>query len=175
VVGAAEQGDEMTGLEFSAMARAVFGQEWEEATAAFLGTAPAAVRGMAALDRVRDRARPTEFRKRSRWGYDPPSVPFVPVRSQCMTILDTLFPPQRMFDPKRERHFARLREIEAACKKIDRFSHTTGSISAMSQPEPLTQRTSVARPRWSGSVVFTDVLPPPWSTSAGSRPRSRDE
>ncbi len=50
-----------------------------------------------------------------------------------------------------------------------------GSIVARSQPLPLTQSTSIGSPcTRSVTVVLTDVLPPPWSTSVGSAPISRD-
>ena len=48
-----------------------------------------------------------------------------------------------------------------------------GSITAMSAPEPLTQSTATSSPSRSGIVVFTEVLPPPCSTSLGSRPSRR--
>ena len=48
-----------------------------------------------------------------------------------------------------------------------------GSISAMSQPLPLTHSTSASSPRRSGRSVFSEVLPPPCSTSRLSRPKSR--
>ena len=50
-----------------------------------------------------------------------------------------------------------------------------GSIAAMSQPEPLTHSTATSSPRRSRAVVFTEVLPPPCSTSLGSRPSRRVE
>ena len=43
---------------------------------------------------------------------------------------------------------------------------------AMSQPEPLTSITSCSTPR-SSARVFTDVLPPPWSTSTGTAEEAR--
>ena len=49
----------------------------------------------------------------------------------------------------------------------------SGSIVAMSEPEPLTRSTSTSSPRRSRMRVFTEVLPPPCSTSFGSRPSSR--
>ena len=49
-----------------------------------------------------------------------------------------------------------------------------GSMVARSQPLPLMHATSVSTPRSSGSVVLTEVLPPPCSTSAGSRPSRRE-
>jgi predicted O-methyltransferase YrrM len=42
-----------------------------------------------------------------------------------MALLHNLFPSKKMFNIERERHFARIREIEKGCRKIDRFSHTT--------------------------------------------------
>ncbi len=48
-----------------------------------------------------------------------------------------------------------------------------GSIVPMSQPLPLTQSTSISSPKMSRALIFTEVLPPPCSTSAGSPPRSR--
>ena len=48
-----------------------------------------------------------------------------------------------------------------------------GSISAMSAPEPLTHSAATSSPSRSRSVVFTEVLPPPCSTSLGSRPSRR--
>ena len=47
------------------------------------------------------------------------------------------------------------------------------SIVPMSQPLPLTQRTSSGWPVTSAILVFTEVLPPPWSTSFGSPPSRR--
>ena len=60
-----------------------------------------------------------------------------------------------------------------------RWSSRTGanpdaSMSARSEPEPLTWRTSTGRPNRSASVAFTDVFPPPCSTSAVSAPSRRD-
>src|SRR3990172_458570 len=43
-----------------------------------------------------------------------------------------------------------------------------------SEPEPLTRRTSTARPRWSRSVRLMEVLPPPQTTSEVSAPTRRD-
>jgi hypothetical protein len=43
----------------------------------------------------------------------------------------------------------------------------------MSQPLPLTHSTSTGSPVMSAAFVFTDVLPPPCSTSLGSPPSSR--
>src|SRR5664279_5262457 len=50
-----------------------------------------------------------------------------------------------------------------------------GSIAAMSQPEPLTHSTATSSPKRSRAVVFSEVLPPPCSTSLGSRPSRRVE
>ena len=48
-----------------------------------------------------------------------------------------------------------------------------GSIVPMSQPEPLTQITSTSSPSMSFTIVLTEVLPPPCSTSLGSLPSRR--
>jgi hypothetical protein len=45
-----------------------------------------------------------------------------------------------------------------------------GSTCERSLPLPFTHSTSTLRPSRSSAVVFTDVLPPPCSTSSGSRP-----
>ena len=47
------------------------------------------------------------------------------------------------------------------------------SMVPMSQPLPFTHNTWTGWPVMSGIVVFTDVLPPPCSTSRGSPPSSR--
>ena len=70
--------------------------------------------------------------------------------------------------------------VDSACSPCSSFSgasRTAGrpgaSIVPMSQPLPLTQSTSMVWPVMSGMPVFTEVLPPPCSTSFGSPPRSR--
>lgn len=40
-------------------------------------------------------------------------------------MLSSLLKNPLMFDTARERHFARIRDIEKKCRKLDRFSHTT--------------------------------------------------
>ena len=47
------------------------------------------------------------------------------------------------------------------------------SIVPMSQPLPFTHNTSTAEPVMSATLVFTEVLPPPCSTSRGSPPSRR--
>ena len=47
------------------------------------------------------------------------------------------------------------------------------SIVPMSQPLPFTHSTSTVAPVMSATLVFTEVLPPPCSTSRGSPPSSR--
>ena len=63
------------------------------------------------------------------------------------------------------------------CSSLSGASRTAGrpgaSIVPMSQPLPLTHSTSIVWPVMSGIRVFTEVLPPPCSTSFGSPPSSR--
>src|SRR5580700_8573097 len=62
-------------------------------------------------------------------------------------------------------------EVEVLCVKGSGWD--MGSIEPMSQPLPLTQRTSTSPPSASVTTVLTDVLPPPCRTSCGSPPRRR--
>ncbi len=48
------------------------------------------------------------------------------------------------------------------------------SMVARSQPLPFTYKRCSDSPNRFDSRTFTEVLPPPWSTSAGSRPSRRE-
>ena len=57
---------------------------------------------------------------------------------------------------------------------LSNMAGPAGSIAAMSQPLPLTQRTSASSPTRSSALVLTEVLPPPCNTRRGSAPSKRE-
>ncbi len=64
--------------------------------------------------------------------------------------------------------------LSASSCRMRTGANPAGSMVARSQPLPLTQRMSSVSPKMLVSVSFTDVLPPPCSTSLESCPSSRD-
>ena len=82
--------------------------------------------------------------------------------SSSWRCADTMSSSERLF---------RARSFIKGCRRTAGWP--AGSMAPRSQPEPLTQSTSTFSPNTSRARVFTEVLPPPCSTSRGSPPNSR--